>query len=64
MSNVNYNHYSWLRTMEDLFNVSSCVQGGNNIKLTAGTVCGGLDRKGHLGYVVLRLISRTSVRMS
>jgi hypothetical protein len=31
-----YNHYSWLRTMEDLFNVSK--------------VSKGLDRAGHLGY--------------
>jgi hypothetical protein len=31
-----YNHYSWLRTMEDLFGV--------------GRVSRGLDKKGHLGY--------------
>ena len=31
-----YNHYSWLRTMEDLFSV--------------GRVSRGLDRDGHLGY--------------
>lgn len=47
VSTVAYNHYSWLRTMEDLFDVRSCAK---NITLTAGTVCGGLDRKGHLGY--------------
>ena len=31
-----YNHYSWLRTMEDLFNV--------------GSVSRGLDGQGHIGY--------------
>jgi hypothetical protein len=36
VSNVYYNHYSWLRTMEDLFNVKSASPG--------------LDGKGHLGY--------------
>ena len=25
VSTTYYNHYSWLRTMEDLFDVSSCV---------------------------------------
>jgi hypothetical protein len=50
VSTVDYNHYSWLRTMEDLFNVSSCVGTPSNITLPAGTVCGGLDGTGHLGY--------------
>jgi Phosphoesterase family len=36
VSNVDYNHYSWLRTMEDLFNV--------------GRLSRGLDGEGHLGY--------------
>jgi hypothetical protein len=36
VSNVFYNHYSWLRTMEDLFGV--------------GSVSPGLDGYGHLGY--------------
>jgi hypothetical protein len=36
VSSVSYNHYSWLRTMEDLFNVSSASPG--------------LDGQGHLGY--------------
>jgi len=36
VSTVFYNHYSWLRTMEDLFNV--------------GRVSPGLDGEGHLGY--------------
>jgi hypothetical protein len=48
-STISYNHYSWLRTMEDLFNVGSCA-GGNDVTLTAGSVCGGLDSQGHLGY--------------
>jgi len=36
VSNVYYNHYSWLRTMEDLFNVAKASPG--------------LDHKGHIGY--------------
>ena len=47
VSSVYYNHYSWLRTMEDLFNVR---KGHDRAKLEAGTVSGGLDGKGHLGY--------------
>ncbi|WP_415631771.1 phosphoesterase [Propionibacterium sp.] len=46
-SEVNYNHYSWLRTMEDIFQVSN---GKDHNQLTAGTVSGGLDDLGHLGY--------------
>jgi hypothetical protein len=42
-----YNHYSWLRTMEDIFDVSA---GDDWTKLPAGTVSGGLDGQGHLGY--------------
>ena len=42
-----YNHYSWLRTMEDLFNVSA---GTDHTALPAGTVSGGLDGDGHLGF--------------
>ncbi len=54
-STVDYNHYDWLRTMEDLFNVASCTQANagtssDDITLTAGTVCGGLDGAGHIGY--------------
>ncbi len=49
VSTVKYNHYSWLRTMEDLFKVkrgdqNSTVAGG------AGSVSGGLDGYGHLGF--------------
>ncbi len=47
VSNVFYNHYSWLRTMEDIFNVGS---GHDRTRLPAGTVSGGLDGLGHLGY--------------
>jgi Phosphoesterase family len=36
VSTVYYNHYSWLRTMEDLFDVKSASPG--------------LDKKGHIGY--------------
>ena len=36
VSTVNYNHYSWLRTMEDLFNVAHASPG--------------LDGQGHIGY--------------
>ena len=46
-SSVFYNHYSWLRTMEDIFGVS---HGDDYTKLPAGTVSGGLDRAGHLGF--------------
>ncbi len=38
-----YNHYSWLRTMEDIFDVA---QGNDHTPLTAGTVSGGLDGAG------------------
>ena len=47
VSDVYYNHYSWLRTMEDIFSVS---RGHDHAKLPAGTVSGGLDHQGHLGY--------------
>jgi hypothetical protein len=42
-----YNHYSWLATMEDLFRVD---QGNDWTQLPAGTVSGGLDGQGHLGF--------------
>jgi hypothetical protein len=52
-----YNHYSWLRTMEDLFNVSSASANTSNnpVFLTDSngasyTVAGGLDNLGHLGF--------------
>jgi hypothetical protein len=46
-SSVFYNHYSWLRTMEDLFDVSA---GTDHAALPAGTVSGGLDGLGHIGF--------------
>ncbi|MBV9580660.1 MAG: phosphoesterase [Chloroflexi bacterium] len=49
ISNVKYNHYSWLRTMEDVFDVA---EGNDTTPLSpgAGSVSGGLDGMGHLGY--------------
>ncbi len=47
VSTVSYNHYSWLRTMEDAFEVS---KGDDRTALPAGSVSGGLDGRGHLGY--------------
>ncbi len=49
VSSVDYNHYSWLRTMEDLFDVSA---GTDTAKLApgVGSVSGGLDGLGHIGY--------------
>ncbi|MBV9661534.1 MAG: hypothetical protein JO337_10285 [Acidimicrobiales bacterium] len=49
VSTMDYNHYSWLRTMEDLFNVArgsdtSSIPGG------VGSVTRGLDGLGHLGF--------------
>lgn len=46
-SSTFYNHYSWLRTMEDIFGVGN---GTDNSRLAAGTVSGGLDGRGHLGF--------------
>jgi hypothetical protein len=52
VSGTYYNHYSWLRTMEDLLLTGrSCTNPNNaDTPLVAGTVCGGLDGQGHLGY--------------
>ena len=49
VSNVYYNHYSWLATMEDIFKVTA---GNDHAPLSpgAGSVSGGLDGLGHLGY--------------
>jgi hypothetical protein len=46
-SSVFYNHYSWLATMENLFDVSA---GTDHTALPAGTVSGGVDGLGHLGF--------------
>jgi hypothetical protein len=51
VSDVFYNHYSWLRTIEDIFDVAA---GHDHARLPAGTVSGGLDRLGHLGYAAQR----------
>jgi hypothetical protein len=50
VSTTDYNHYSWLATMEDIFDVSSCMGTSTDVTLPAGTVCGGLDGQGHIGY--------------
>ncbi len=50
VSTTFYNHYSWLRTIEDLFDVSSCTGTSTDVSLPAGSVCGGLDGQGHIGY--------------
>jgi hypothetical protein len=52
VSSTYYNHYSTLRTLEDLFLTGqSCAEPSNaDTPLAAGTVCGGLDGRGHLGY--------------
>ena len=47
VSDTFYNHYSWLRTMEDIFQVSS---GDGTTPLAVGTVSGGIDGLGHLGF--------------
>ncbi|HLW96971.1 MAG TPA: hypothetical protein VKS25_16475 [Solirubrobacteraceae bacterium] len=46
-SSTYYNHYSWLRTMEDLLLTGRACA---NTALVAGTLCGGLDGLGHVGY--------------
>jgi hypothetical protein len=52
VSSTYYNHYSTLRTLEDLFLTGkSCTNPSNaDTPLAAGTVCGGLDGEGHIGY--------------
>ncbi|HEY1651778.1 MAG TPA: hypothetical protein VGG09_07835, partial [Acidimicrobiales bacterium] len=52
VSSTYYNHYSTLRTLEDLFLTGhSCTNPNNaDTPLAAGTVCGGLDGQGHIGY--------------
>lgn len=49
VSGVDYNHYSWLATMEDIFDVAA-GKDGTPLSPGAGSVSGGLDGKGHLGY--------------
>jgi hypothetical protein len=52
VSSTYYNHYSTLRTLEDLLLTGqSCSEPANaDTPLAAGTVCGGLDGQGHIGY--------------
>ena len=52
VSSTYYNHYSTLRTLEDLLLTGqSCTNPSNaDTPLAAGTVCGGLDGEGHIGY--------------
>ena len=52
VSSTYYNHYSTLRTLEDLLLTGqSCSDPSNaDTPLAAGTVCGGLDGQGHIGY--------------
>ncbi|MGA2471215.1 MAG: phosphoesterase [Solirubrobacteraceae bacterium] len=47
VSNTYYNHYSMLRTLEDLLLTG---QPCTDTALVAGSVCGGLDGQGHIGY--------------
>jgi hypothetical protein len=47
VSSTSYNHYSTLRTLEDLFLTGRPCE---NTTLIAGSVCGGLDGEGHIGY--------------
>lgn len=47
VSTTYYNHYSWLRTMEDVFGVG---HGVDHHKIPGGTVSGGVDGRGHLGF--------------
>ena len=50
VSGTYYNHYSWLRTMEDLLPDRVRPARTRLLTLVAGTVCGGLDGEGHIGY--------------
>jgi hypothetical protein len=52
VSSTYYNHYSTLRTLEDLLLTGkSCTNPSNaDTPLAAGSVCGGLDGQGHIGY--------------
>jgi hypothetical protein len=52
VSSTYYNHYSMLRSLEDLFLTGkSCTNPSNaDTPLADGTVCGGLDGQGHIGY--------------
>jgi len=47
VSSTFYNHYSTLRTLEDLLLTGRPCK---DTVLVAGSVCGGLDGEGHIGY--------------
>ncbi|WP_217990895.1 alkaline phosphatase family protein [Curtobacterium sp. 'Ferrero'] len=47
VSTTYYNHYSWLRTMEDVFQVG---RGRDHDRIPGGTVSDGVDGRGHLGF--------------
>lgn len=49
VSSTSYNHYSWLRTIEDLFGVGT-VKARKDQPAAVGAVARGLDGEGHLGY--------------
>jgi len=51
VSSTYYNHYSTLRTLEDLLLTG---QRCSDTTLVAGSVCGGLDGEGHIGYAAQR----------
>ncbi len=50
VSSTSYNHYSALRTMEDLLLTGKTCTASSTTSLAAGTICGGLDGQGHIGY--------------
>ena len=51
VSSTFYNHYSTLRTLEDLLLTGqTCRIRHADTPLVAGSVCGGLDGEGHIGY--------------
>ena len=47
VSSTFYNHYSTLRTLEDLFLTGRPCK---DTALLDGSVCAGLDGEGHIGY--------------
>jgi hypothetical protein len=49
VSSTYYNHYSMLRSLEDLLLTGKACTNPST-PFAAGTVCGGLDGQGHIGY--------------
>ena len=67
VSGTYYRRYSTLRTLEDLLLTGKCCSNPSNADtpLVTGTVCGGLDGQGHIGYAAqagLASFGRTSSR--